>query len=1040
MTTVPRPTPEEEVPRRAVVRLVRFGFEDGARAARLLSDPSLGLWDLDRNEPADPEAGPVVAALARAGDPDLALRSLSRLVEALDADDPDGGPAAALLARLRGSGQLRSRLLAVLGASAGLADHLVARPGDWVVLDTEDRWSARPSAHELQQQMLFAVGADPDDPPWGVGLGAAAPDSAPARVRDLRHAYLRAVLSVAGRDLGDGLPADEVAAELADIAGAVLTAGLALAVAEQPEGAAPCRLAVIALGKTGGRELNYVSDVDVVFVAEALADAPGGGNEPAALATATRVAGALMRICGQAAWEVDAALRPEGKAGVLVRTLAGHRSYYEQWASTWEFQALLKMRPVAGDPALGQEYVDALWPMVWKAGDRPGFVGEIQAMRRRVEKHIPAAQADRELKLGRGGLRDVEFSVQLLQLVHGRADVSLRVGGTIPALTVLGAGGYIGRDDVATLIAAYRFLRTVEHRIQLLRLRRTHLIPVADDQLRWLARSLGYKPDARGDSVEVLRAELALHTRVVRRLHEKLFYRPMLNAVAKVPGEQLALGPKAAGEWLKALGFADPEGALRHMGALTGGLSRSASMQRYLLPVLIQTFAACADPDAGLLAYRRVSEALGRDQWFLRLLRDEGQTAERLALLLGSSQYVAGLLTRTPEAMRLLSDDAQLEPRSAGTLASAWRQAVARAGDATAGVRVLRSLRRQELLRIACADLLGRLDVVRVGRALHDVAVATLQAGLDAAVRHWAAEAGVAPEDVPADLAVIGMGRLGGAEMGYGSDADVLFVHRARGGAEESRAAQAANSIAHTLRRLLAEPAPDPAFEVDANLRPEGRQGALSRSLSAFAEYYQRWVSIWEVQALLRAAPVAGDEELGRAFVALVDPLRYPDRGLTGEQVAEIRRIKARVDSERLPRGADPATHTKLGRGGLADVEWTVQLLQLQHAAAVPALRVTPTVDALAALRSAGLLDADQADALRAAWELASRARNAVFLVRGRPGDQLPRQGLELSGVARACGYGPDVDAGQFLDDYRRVTRRARAVAERVFYDRPEGS
>jgi glutamate-ammonia-ligase adenylyltransferase len=1027
---------DDDVPRRAVVRLVRFGFEDGARAARLLADPMLGLWDLERNEPADPEAGPVVAALARAGDPDLALRSLSRLVEALDATDPDGGLAAGLLARLRGSGALRARLLAVLGASSGLADHLAAHPADWVVLDTEGR-PHRPSPQELEQQMLFAVGADPDDPPWGVRLGTPAADAEPARVHELRHAYLRAVLSLAGRDLGDGLPADEVAGELADIAGAVLTAGLALAVAEQPADAAACRLAVIALGKTGGRELNYVSDVDVVFVAEPV---DAGADDAAALTSATRVAGALMRICAHAAWEVDAALRPEGKSGVLVRTLAGMRAYYEQWASTWEFQALLKMRPVAGDPALGREYVDALWPMVWRAGDRPGFVGEIQAMRRRVEQNIPAAQADRELKLGRGGLRDVEFSVQLLQLVHGRADVALRVGGTIPALTVLGAGGYISRDDAATLVASYRFLRTVEHRLQLLRLRRTHLLPVADDQLRWLARSLGYKPDDRGDSVAVLKAELALHTRVVRRLHEKLFYAPLLSSVARVPGEQLALGPKAAGEWLRALGFADPDGALRHMTALTGGLSRSASMQRYLLPVLLQTFASCADPDAGLLAYRRVSEALGHDQWFLRLLRDEGQAAERLAVLLGSSQYVAGLLTRTPEAMRILADDAQLEPRTAESLTSAWRQAVARAGDAAAGVAVLRSLRRQELLRIACADLLGRLDVLRVGRALHDVAVATLRAGLDAAVRVWAADAGLTAADVPVDIAVIGMGRLGGAEMGYGSDADVLFVHRVRAGADESRAAQTANAVAHALRRLLGEPAPDPAFEVDANLRPEGRQGALSRSLSAFAEYYQRWVSTWEVQALLRAEPVAGDEELGREFIDLIDPLRYPDSGLTPEQVAEIRRIKARVDSERLPRGADPATHTKLGRGGLADVEWTVQLLQLQHAAAHPELRVTPTIAALEALSAGGLLEAEQADALRAAWELASRARNAVFLVRGRPGDQLPRQGLELAGVARACGYGAEVDAGHFLDDYRRVTRHARSVVDQVFYGRTEES
>jgi glutamate-ammonia-ligase adenylyltransferase len=1029
--------PQAEIPRRAIVRLVRFGFEDGERAARLLSDPSLGLWDLDRNEPADPEAGPVVAALARAGDPDLALRSLHRLIEALDATDDSGAAAATLLARLRGSGHLRARLLAVLGASSGLADHLAARPVDWDVLDDEEHGPSRPTPHALERQMLHAVGADPDDPPWGVRLGKGAPDAAPERITALRLAYRRAILSLAGRDLADGLSAEEAAGELADIAAAVLTAGLALAVAEQPADAAACRLAVIALGKTGGRELNYVSDVDVVFVAEAVD--PTDPESPA-LASATRVAAALMRICGQAAWEVDAALRPEGKAGSLVRTVAGHAAYYAQWADTWEFQALLKMHPVAGDPDLGRAYVEALWPLVWKAGDRPGFVGQVQAMRRRVEANIPPAQAERELKLGRGGLRDVEFAVQLLQMVHGRVDPHLRVGGTLPALTALSAGGYVGREDAATLIASYRFLRTVEHRLQLLRLRRTHLLPTDEQQLRWLARSLGYKPDARGDAVAVLRAELALHTREVRRLHEKLFYRPLLSAVARVPGENLQLGSKAAGDWLRALGFADPDGALRHLGALTGGVSRSASMQKYLLPVLLQTFASCPDPDAGLLAYRQVSEALGGNQWFLRLLRDEGQVAERLAQLLGSSQYVAALLTRTPEALRLLADDAELEPRSAATLAKAWRQAAGRAPDPPAGIRVIRGLRRQELLRIASADLLGRLDVHQLGRALTDVAVATLRAGLDTALRAHALEARLDVAELPMDLAVIGMGRLGGGEMGFGSDADVLFVHRARAGADETKASAAANAVAHTLRRLLAEPAPDPAFEVDADLRPEGRQGALVRSLSAFREYYERWVSVWEVQALLRAVPVAGDEELGAAFVALVDPIRYPAEGLSAEQVAEIRRIKARVERERLPRGADPATHTKLGRGGLADVEWTAQLLQLQHAAAVPSLRVAGTTEALDALVGATVLDADQAEALRTSWELATRARNAVFLVRGRPSDQLPRPGLELGGVARACGYGADDDPGKFLEDYRRTTRHARSVVEQVFYGQlPQG-
>src|SRR3954464_13643845 len=233
---------EAEIPRRAIVRLVRFGFEDGERAARLLSDPALGLWDLGRNEPADPEAGPVIAALARAGDPDLAVRSLYRLVEALDASDESGAAAAAMLAGLRGSGLLRSRLLSVLGASSGLADHLAANPTDWAVLDDDGdgipRGSERPSAAEIEAELRAAIGADPDDPPWGVRLGKGAPDASPKRIAALRLAYRRAIPALAGGARGGGLPAEDAAMELADIAAAVLTAGLALAVAEQPASAA----------------------------------------------------------------------------------------------------------------------------------------------------------------------------------------------------------------------------------------------------------------------------------------------------------------------------------------------------------------------------------------------------------------------------------------------------------------------------------------------------------------------------------------------------------------------------------------------------------------------------------------------------------------------------------------------------------------------------------------------------------------------------------------------------------------------------------
>ncbi|HWG94920.1 MAG TPA: bifunctional [glutamine synthetase] adenylyltransferase/[glutamine synthetase]-adenylyl-L-tyrosine phosphorylase [Mycobacteriales bacterium] len=997
----------------AAGRLARLGFVEPRAVVGALE--AVGLWSGE--EPADDGAAEVVAALADTADPDTAAAGLARVVEAA----PD---AERLVQALCAEPGLRARLLAVLGASPGLADHLVAHPGDWHVLRDDDMVASRPSLHGLQRALLEAVGADPSAPlPWGSG-GARAQGSGPDVVRRLRAAYRRCVLALAARDLTGTVATEDVAGELADLAAAVLTAGLAVALADLPEGAAPCRLAVVGMGKAGGRELNYVSDVDVVFVAEPLDD----GDETAAQRTATQLASAMMRVCAEVAWPVDAALRPEGKAGPLVRSLASHVAYYRRWAQTWEFQALLKARPVAGDLALGRRYAEELSPLVWKAAERPDFVDDVRAMRRRVESTLPDAQADREVKLGRGGLRDIEFAVQLLQLVHGRADETLRSGNTLEALQALSDGGYVGREDARQLAQAYRWLRTVEHRLQLHKLRRTHLLPPDDDEaaLRRLARSLGH----RGDVLPQLARERAGYARMVRRLHEKLFYRPLLGPVAALPAEESRLTPAAAKQRLEALGFASPAAALQHLHALTDGVSRRAAIQQTLLPAMLGWFADAHDPDAGLLAFRKVSEELGSTPWYLRLLRDEGEAAQRLAQLLASSRYVADLLQRAPEGVKLLASDDELVPRSREQLTAAFVAAVRRREDWEAAVVTARGMRRQELLRTASADLLGLADRAQVGRALSDVAAAVVSAALATAVRKVETERRGA---VPARLAVLAMGRLGGGEQGYGSDADVLFVHEALPGVPDAEAADAAHDVANELRRLLSLPAPDPPLLVDADLRPEGKRGPLSRSLASYRAYYERWSHVWEAQALLRAAPLAGDEDVARAFLELVAPVRWPEGGLAPEQVVEVRRIKARVETERMPRGADPRLALKLGPGGLADVEWTVQLLQLQHAAAVPGLRTPSTVDALAAAEEAGLLDPDDATVLRDAWSLASRARDALVLVRGKAAEVLPSSGRELDGTARVLGY-PAGAQGQFLDDYRRAARRARAVVERVFY------
>ncbi len=839
-------------------------------------------------------------------------------------------------------------------------------------------------------------------------------------------AYRDELLTTVVRDLVHGARVDDIAEELADLADAALEAGLAISRAELPVDSAPCRLAIIAMGKCGGRELNYVSDVDVIFVAEPLE----GGDEEAALRTATRLASGVLRACGEATaegslWQVDAALRPEGKQGALVRTLASHIGYYERWAKTWEFQALLKARPAAGDRVLGEAYVDAVSPFVWSAADGPDFVADVQRMRQRVEDHIPAREADRELKLGRGGLRDVEFSVQLLQLVHGRSDVMLRSPSTLVALEALSTWGYVGREDGATLGAAYRFLRTLEHRIQLHELRRSHIVPEDEADLRRIGRSLGL----RTDPVAELTAEWRRHAREVRRIHEKLFYRPLLQAVARLDPGDARLTPEAAEERMAALGYADPAGALRHLEALTSGVSRRAAIQRTLLPVLLGWFADGPDPDAALLGFRRMSDDLGSTPWYLRLLRDESLAAERMATILSSSRFATDLLLRSPDAVALLADDRELLPRSREALVTEAQAAVSRHEDPETAVGALRALRRRELFRIAACDVLGLIEEQDVMSALTDVTDATLIGTLAVAERSVIADRG----SLPTRMALVAMGRFGGGELGYSSDADLIFVHDPLPDANEKDASDAAFAIANDIRRLLMTPSPDPALEIDADLRPEGRQGPLVRSLDSYRAYYERWSAPWEAQALIRARPFAGDADLCAAFTSLVDPLRWPTGGISDADTREMRRLKARMESERLPRGADPSMHLKQGRGGLADVEWVAQLLQLRHAALsdLPDLRTTSTLAALDAATEAGLLDAGDRDMLESSWLLATRVRNAIALTSGRPSDSVPTSGPVLAAVAHLLGYRQPAD---LLEEYRRTTRRARGVVERVFY------
>jgi glutamate-ammonia-ligase adenylyltransferase len=937
-------------------------------------------------------------SLTGVADPDLALSSLARMI--VNAPEQK---LTRLTKTIAADPIVLGRLLNILGVSTGLADFLVRHPDIEMIADSETL--AQPP-QGIKNRLLLCVGADPREE---IPIAESADEPVLDR---LRVAYYAELMGIAVRDLTGIYPMEVIAGWLSDLADATLNAGLAIGRVGVSAPRAP--IAVIAMGKTGGRELNYISDVDVIFATD----------DSDSISDATQIARGLMRACGASTaegsiWEVDAALRPEGKQGALVRTVESHIGYYERWASTWEFQALLKARFVAGDATVGDQYIHGVQPFIWAAADRDGFVNDVQAMRRRVEEHVDSAVADREIKLGPGGLRDIEFSVQLLQLVHGRSDVLIRSSNTIDALRALAMWGYVGRDEASKLEQSYRFLRTLEHRIQLRHLRRTHTMPTDPDELRVIARSMGITSDPATTLLE----QWGRNRTEVRRIHEKLFYRPLLNAVAGLDASQARLSSAAAADRLRALGFLDPVGAMRNIEALSSGVSRRANIQRTLLPVMLSWFAQAPFPDTGLSAFRAVSDQVGTSHWYLRLLRDDSLVAQRLAILLASSKYVTELVRKAPESMSMLAHNEDLVVPVLGPEIDAILK---RHENPERAVASLRAIRRRELFRISSADALRLTDISTVGHSLTEVAEVTI----GGALLSVGTSTGV---DSHVRVAVVGMGRFGGNELGFGSDADLMFVYEPVAGADPEVAAKSAFAQVNQMRNLLSAPADEPPMEIDADLRPEGKNGPLVRSLDSFAAYHEKWSSPWEAQALLRARMVAGDAELGSRFEQLIAPVRYPIGGLSANALLEMRKLKARMETERLPRGIDPNRHIKLGRGGLSDVEWTIQLLQLNHGNEFPELQTTQTLQAITAAEQAGVLTNQASIILSEAWILASEVRNAIVLVKGKSSDVLPIDITDLAAIAYLMGYSRS-RVGQLEQDYLRATRRARGVTERVFY------
>ena len=978
--------------------LARYGFTDLSGTLNKLDQLVKLVGD---------SARAALASLSKSANPDQALNYLLTLAEL------DKGK----IKKLLNKEESATRLCLLLGASEALADLLRRKPEFLVHFDkpVSELKTVTALVDSLSKSIVDMGKSDiPITEIWSV-----------VRMKYREELLQIAIFDLCQRDVEAGLPL--VAAGLADLAGAALETGLQIARLELTrstefgtftvEEVAKTKLAVMAMGKCGARELNYISDVDVIFVAEGSEDVTNDRAVEVATKLATRMMRAMDGNAPEAMlWQVDPNLRPEGKSGALVRTLESHIAYYDRWAQSWEFQALLKARPIAGDLDLGQRYVAALAPKVWASASRDSFVESAQKMRERVTEFIPSNEVDLQIKLGPGGLRDIEFTVQLLQLVHGRTDETLRHRDTMSAIQALSVGGYIGRSEANTFASDYRFLRLLEHRIQMSQMRRTHLMPTSENAQRALARAVNPK-----NTAEVLLARWEAVKLEVRGLHQRLFYRPLLSAVAKLEDSTLELSTAQAQDRLAAIGFSDPKGALTHIAALTSGLSRRAAIQKQLLPVLLQWFSAGTDPDSALLAFRRLSEDLGESHWYLRMLRDSSGAAERMTQVLGTSKLATALFERIPEAAAWFENPAELQPVSAEAIEEEISAIAQRHDDLETSANSIRQVRRRETLRLALGAVLGDLNINQVAKGLSDVTEVYLMAMLELVKDHLGCSL---------DFGIVAMGRFGGEELGFGSDADVMFTYIPDDAGDLEESQKQAEKIVSELKRLCADAVLE--FEIDDGLRPEGKNGAVARSIDSYLAYYQRWANTWEAQALLRARVIAGSEALRNAFVTIIDKYRYPDVLAEGA-VIEIRRIKARVESERLPQGADPKRHLKLGRGSLSDVEWLVQLYQLKFGKAHPAIRTPRTLDALAAMVDEKLIESHDATVLSEAWIMASRVRSASVLWANKRTDVLPTDRKQLEGLARILEYPPH-SASRLEEDYLAYTRRARMVFEKLFF------
>ncbi len=867
----------------------------------------------------------IVPVLAGSADPDRAVANLGRWAEAV-------GSRTAAYGTLTAYPAAAEMLLTLFAASQFFADLLIANPEYLEVLTNPAIRDRSRDAGDLWADLSRRVGI------------AKTPN---ARRDALRRFKPPEVLRIGARDLLGFADVPETVRAISDFADVCVRMALEMSAEERKLPDAP--FAVVALGKLGGRELNYASDIDLIFV-------HGDGMASAdAVKLAETVRDALAGVTNAGVFRVDLRLRPEGRFGPVSRSLSSCRAYYESWAEPWERQALLKARFVAGAPEVGAAFAALAEAFVYRTRVEESFIESLQANKRRVEQKIArSGDADINVKEGIGGIRDVEFTVQLMQLVAGGANPALRGGNTLAALAALTAAGLLSEAEGAVFAESYLFLRNVEHRLQIRDELPVRVLPRDPAELSRFGRRLGYPNGA------AFLADYRRHTARTNALFIRLFYGSAPLAFSS-PLAEWALAPEddlaASGSLRSALetsGFT-ADAALQTLRRAASGtdyggiLPEDRTAFATLVPALLDAAGQTDAPDAALHGLDLLADAVPSRAALYRTLAESKTLLPRLAILAAGSPYLWQVLLGHLELLDLLADEEAMDTpprfRPASTAAEIAGQT------------------RRARLQTGARDLWGLADTAQTLAETTQTAEAALSSALSVARQ----ELGYG-----GSFAVIGLGKLGGEEMGYGSDLDVLYV--ADGSLPD------AARLAERTQRLLKDDLARSGirYEMDARLRPEGRKGQLVLDSASYAAYYAHAAATWERQMLIKARLAAGDTGLGRTFTALAETVVY-GTPWTPAQQSEVQHMKRRIETERVHAPHD----LKLGPGGLSDIEWTTQMLQLRFGPKRPRLRTPNTLDALRRLRDDARLTQADWETLAETYLALARFRNHLFLKSG---------------------------------------------------------